>query len=184
MSKHAVETSKFLSFVLRHAPQAIGIALDSEGWVEVSTLIEAAGRHGRSIDRALVDEVVRSNDKKRFAVSDDGLRIRAVQGHSTTSVQLRHRESVPPPQLYHGTATRFLDAIREEGLRPGSRHHVHLSPDHATAVEVGARHGKPVVLRVDAATMHADGLRFYQADNGVWLTESVPPGYLDVPGRS
>nr|WP_308602047.1 RNA 2'-phosphotransferase [Massilia sp. Dwa41.01b] len=91
---------------------------------------------------------------------------------------------MPPPQLYHGTATRFLDAIREEGLRPGSRHHVHLSPDHATAVEVGARHGKPVVLRVDAATMHADGLRFYQADNGVWLTESVPPGYLDVPGRS
>ena len=178
MSDRIVETSKFLSYVLRHQPDAIGIVLDSEGWADIAALIGAAAQHGRRLDRDLIGEVVRSNDKKRFAISSDGLRIRAVQGHSTATVQLQHVQTAPPPLLYHGTATRFLDAIRREGLRAGARHHVHLSPDHATAVAVGSRHGKPAVLRIDAAAMAADGFRFFLSENGVWLTNEVPPAYL------
>jgi putative RNA 2'-phosphotransferase len=178
MSDRIVDTSKFLSYVLRHQPDAIGIALDSEGWTDIAVLISAAAQHGRRLDDALIEEVVRSNDKKRFALSSDGLRIRAVQGHSTNTVQLQHVETAPPPVLYHGTATRFLDAIRREGLRAGARHHVHLSQDHATAVAVGTRHGKPLVLRIDAAAMAMDGFRFFLSENGVWLTNEVPPAYL------
>jgi putative RNA 2'-phosphotransferase len=178
MSDRIVETSKFLSYVLRHQPDAIGIALDSEGWTDIAALVAAAAQHGRRLDRALIEEIVRSNDKKRFALSNDGLRIRAVQGHSTATVQLQHVETVPPPVLYHGTATRFLDAIRREGLRAGARHHVHLSQEHVTAVAVGSRHGKPAVLRVDAARMAADGFRFFLSENGVWLTNEVPASYL------
>lgn len=178
MSDRIVETSKFLSYVLRHQPDAIGIVLDSEGWADIAALIGAAAQHGRRLDRDLIGEVVRSNDKKRFALSDDGLRIRAVQGHSTAAVQLQHVQTAPPPLLYHGTATRFLDAIRREGLRAGARHHVHLSPDHATAVAVGSRHGKPAVLHIDAARMAEDGFRFFLSENGVWLTNEVPPAYL------
>lgn len=182
MSDKLTETSKFLSYVLRHEPGAIGVALDSEGWLPIEALIAGAARAGRQLDRALVEAVVAGNDKKRFALSDDGQRIRAVQGHSTGSVTLTHRETAPPPVLFHGTATRFLDAILREGLRPGSRHHVHLSSDEATALKVGARHGKPVVLRVDAAAMQAQGMRFYLAENGVWLTDSVPPAFIGMAG--
>lgn len=182
MRNRIVETSKFLSYVLRHRPDAIGIELDSEGWTGIDALIAAAARDGRRLDRALIDEVVASNDKQRFAVSSDGLRIRAVQGHSAATVQLSHRALTPPPVLYHGTASRFVAAIRRQGLRPGSRHHVHLSQEQAAAFAVGTRHGMPVVLHVDAAAMDADGFTFYLAENGVWLTEAVPPRYLIPAG--
>jgi len=179
MHDNLTDTSKFLSFVLRHEPGAIGVELDSEGWLSIAALIEGAGRSGRQLDRALIEAVVAGNDKKRFALSEDGQRIRAVQGHSTASVALSHRETAPPAVLYHGTATRFLDAIREHGLQSGARHHVHLSADEATAVTVGKRHGKPVVLRVNAAAMQAQGFRFFLSENGVWLTDVVPAIYLD-----
>lgn len=178
MRDHLTDTSKFLSFVLRHEPGAIGVTLNTEGWLAIDDLIDGAARYGRQLDRALIEAVVAGNDKKRFALSEDGRRIRAVQGHSTASVALNHREAIPPAVLYHGTATRFLDAIREQGLRPSARHHVHLSADEATAVGVGKRHGKPLVLRVDAAAMQAQGLRFYLSENGVWLTDAVPAMYL------
>jgi putative RNA 2'-phosphotransferase len=181
MRNRIVETSKFLSYVLRHRPDAIGIELDSEGWTGIDALIAAAARDGRRLDRALIDEVVASNDKQRFSISSDGLRIRAAQGHSTATVQISHRAITPPPVLYHGTASRFVAAILREGLRPGARHHLHLSQEYTTAVAVGARHGVPVVLSVDAAAMHAAGLPFFLADNGVWLTDAVPPRYLGRP---
>ena len=174
MSKRIVDTSKFLSFVLRHQPDAIGLTLDSEGWADIDALLAAAHTDGKRIDRALIDEVVATNDKQRFAISDDGLRIRAVQGHSSAQVAIQYAEKVPPEFLYHGTASRFLMSIGQKGLIAGARHHVHLSQDEATAVQVGARHGMPVVLTVQAARMHAHGFKFYQADNGVWLTEHVP----------
>jgi putative RNA 2'-phosphotransferase len=174
MNKRIVDTSKFLSFVLRHQPDAIGLTLDSEGWVDIGALIAAAQKDGRRIDRALVDDVVATNDKQRFAISPDGLRIRAVQGHSSAQVAIAYPEKVPPEFLYHGTASRFLVSIGKKGLIAGARHHVHLSQDARTAMQVGARHGMPVVLTVQAARMHAAGFKFYQADNGVWLTEHVP----------
>jgi len=139
MSKQHDETSKFLSYVLRHEPHAIGITLDSEGWADIDALITCALTAGRTLDHELIRAVVASSDKKRFAISEDGLRIRAVQGHSTDTVAIQHEAKQPPEFLYHGTATRFLDSILAEGLRPGQRHHVHLSQDIATATTVGQR---------------------------------------------
>ncbi|PMY60825.1 MULTISPECIES: RNA 2'-phosphotransferase [Pseudomonas] len=179
MSKKRLDdTSKFLSYVLRHEPQAIGLLLDSEGWAEVEALIGGAAREGHQLTPELIAEVVASNDKKRFALSEDGQRIRAVQGHSSKTVNLQLAEQQPPAVLYHGTATRFIDSINEKGLIPGSRHHVHLSQDLATAETVGQRYGKVVILKVAAQDMQAQGFTFYQAENGVWLTDHVPVDFL------
>jgi putative RNA 2'-phosphotransferase len=181
MSPDLVRLSKFLSLVLRHEPERIGINLDPEGWVAVEDLLAAAARAGKPISREQLDLVVATNDKKRFAFSPDGARIRASQGHSV-EVDLGLPPVVPPERLFHGTATRFLDSIRAEGLRPQSRQHVHLSPDEETAVKVGQRHGKPVVLVVFAGAMHHEGHLFFRSENGVWLTAEVPVRYLEVPG--
>jgi putative RNA 2'-phosphotransferase len=178
MSKLHTETSKFLSFVLRHDPGAIGLTLDREGWAEIEALIAGAKTAGRDLSEALIREVVESNDKRRFSISDDGLRIRAVQGHSTEAVSIKFAEVRPPEQLYHGTAKRFLDSILREGLKPGERQYVHLSEDVTTARAVGARYGEPVVLRVEALRMHAEGFAFHRAENGVWLTGHVPVIFL------
>jgi putative RNA 2'-phosphotransferase len=177
-NKQITETSKFLSYVLRHEPQAIGLTLDREGWTPIDALIAAAAQHGRALDRALIEQVVATSEKKRFAVSADGSSIRAVQGHSTDSVAISFEEKVPPAVLYHGTATRFLESIRAQGLVPGSRQYVHLSEDVQTASSVGQRYGKPVVLTIAASTMHAQGFKFHQAQNGVWLTANVPPAFI------
>ena len=182
MSKQIVEISKFLSFVLRHKPRAIGITLDNEGWVPVDELLAAATHHGRPISRQELSEVVAINDKKRFSFSPDGLRIRANQGHSVT-IDLGLVPVEPPELLYHGTVERFLDSIRARGLIRGKRHHVHLSANRETAASVGQRRGGPVVLVVEAGCMHREGHHFYQSENGVWLTESVPPAYLRFSGE-
>lgn len=177
MSKHHAEISKFLSFVLRHQPDAIGITLDVEGWANILELIAAAAKNGKELDRDLIQAVVTTSDKKRFAISGDGLRIRAVQGHSTESVDINYAEKVPPEFLYHGTATRFMESISKNGLLPGSRQYVHLSQDETTALAVGQRHGKPVVLKIKALLMHEQGFKFFQAENGVWLVELVPAAF-------
>ncbi|MDG5978502.1 phosphotransferase KptA/Tpt1 [Hydrogenophaga taeniospiralis CCUG 15921] len=178
MSKQHSEISRFLSFVLRHQPEAIGIKLDLEGWADISALIAAAANDGKQLDRDLIQTVVTTSDKKRFSISEDGLRIRAVQGHSTESVDIDYVEKVPPEFLYHGTATRFIESIRNQGLLPGSRQYVHLSQDKQTALAVGQRHGKPVTLKIKALLMHEQGFKFFQAENEVWLTELVPVTFL------
>jgi putative RNA 2'-phosphotransferase len=147
------------------------------GWVDVGELLTAVRCAGFSIDEPLLQRVVAENDKQRFAFNTDGTRIRANQGHSIT-VELGLPPVQPPDILYHGTATRFVDSIRATGLHAQSRTHVHLSADYETAVKVGTRHGKPMVLEVLARQMAVDGFLFYQAENGVWLTERVPPEYL------
>ena len=177
-SSTLVEASKFLSYVLRHEPQAIGLCLDSEGWGSLDVVIAGETKQGRMLSRELVEQVVTTSDKKRFELSADGQRIRAVQGHSTRSVDREFEPKQPPDILFHGTAARFLDSIRREGLKPGSRHYVHLSADEQTARAVGQRYGSPVVLAVDAGLMHTQGHRFHQAENGVWLTTSVPGKFL------
>jgi putative RNA 2'-phosphotransferase len=175
--------SKQLSYVLRHRPDAIGIALDRAGWVAVDELLAALGRHGTVLDRAALDAIVEGSDKRRFALSPDGTRIRAHQGHSVP-VELGHAQGTPPATLYHGTAERFLPSIRERGLVRGQRHHLHLSATAETAARVGARRGRPVILEIDAAAMAADGHRFWITPNQVWLTEAVPPRYLRSPAGS
>jgi putative RNA 2'-phosphotransferase len=172
------DTSKFIAYVLRHAPESIGLRLDAQGWAGIDALVAGAVAGGRELARADVVRAVDSGTKKRYELSGDGQRIRALQGHSTPQVSRTFEAVVPPAVLFHGTATRFLDAIREQGLKPGSRQHVHLSADEATAVQVGQRHGKAHVLRVDAARMHALGHAFHRAENGVWLTDAVPPEFL------
>lgn len=172
-----IRVSKRLARHLRHAPGEIGLRLGDGGWAPVAELLEALGRHGFRVSRAELDEVVAANDKRRFAFDETGTLIRASQGHSVP-VELGLPEAAPPAVLFHGTVGAALAAIRREGLRPMRRHHVHLSATEETAVRVGARRGQPVVLRVAAARMAADGHRFYVSANGVWLTDAVPPEYL------
>ena len=169
--------SKFLSLVLRHQPEKVGITLDLEGWVSVSALLDALGKHGLDLTPDELRELVRANDKQRFTISPDGLFIRANQGHSV-EVELGYEPKPPPPVLYHGTAERFLSSIREQGLSRGQRHHVHLSEQRETATAVGRRYGKPVVLSIASEEMHREGHLFFQSANGVWLTEHVPSRYI------
>jgi len=172
-----VQLSKFLSFVLRHKPEAIGLALDPQGWASIDELIERANAAGTRLSRADLLLVVETSDKQRFSIAADGLRLRAAQGHSV-SVELGLSPQEPPPELYHGTAMRFIESIRAEGLKPQARQQVHLSADEVTARRVGQRHGTPTVLKIDARRMYAAGFKFYRADNGVWLTDRVPPEFL------
>ena len=180
MSEPVAAASRFLALVLRHRPGLIGLSLDAAGWADIDELVaRAAGHH--PLTRALIERAVAENDKQRYAISDDGRRIRARQGHShAVAVDLDLPALAPPPVLYHGTATRFLDAILREGLDRRDRQHVHLSTDAGAAIRVGARHGRPVVLQVEAGAMAAAGHRFHRADNGVWLTDAVPPAFLRV----
>jgi putative RNA 2'-phosphotransferase len=177
MSIAPVQLSKFLSLVLRHKPDAIGLTLDSQGWASIGELIKRSNATGTQFDRDELLHVVETSDKKRFSISADGLLIRAAQGHSV-SVELGLSAQTPPPVLFHGTATRFVNSILSEGLKPQERQQVHLSVDEASARRVGQRHGEPIVLVIEALRMHADGFKFYLADNGVWLTNQVPPEFL------
>jgi putative RNA 2'-phosphotransferase len=172
--------SKFLSFVLRHQPESIGIKLDAGGWVAVDTLLARCRAHGRPLSRETLETIVATSPKRRFALSDDGTRIRASQGHSV-AVELGYAPAAPPECLYHGTVASSLPAIRKGGLQRMKRHHVHLSTEAETAHAVGARRGRPVILRIAAGRMHRDGHVFYLSANGVWLTDHVPPQYVDEP---
>lgn len=154
--------------------------LDANGWANLDELITKtnASREIHNLDRTLIEQVVSTNDKKRFVISDDGERIQANQGHSI-NVDLPLNSATPPIYLYHGTATRFLDSILRQGLRPQQRQHVHLSTDMVSASAVGRRYGKPVLLKIKALLMHEQGFVFYRSANGVWLTKSVPACYLE-----
>jgi putative RNA 2'-phosphotransferase len=172
-----VRVSKYLSLHLRHQPERLGLTLAEGGWVPVADLLAACARDGFPVTRAELDEVVRTSDKQRFALDPTGTLIRANQGHSV-AVDLQLEPAEPPALLYHGTGAASVAPILATGLDKRARHHVHLSADVATATRVGARHGEPVVLVVDAAAMRRDGHAFYRSTNGVWLTERVPPAYL------
>ena len=173
-----VRASKFIALVLRHRPQAAGITLDERGWADVRELIagvNATGHH--RLDMATLEEIVATDEKRRYAFDEGHVRIRANQGHSVP-VDVGLREATPPDVLYHGTAERFCASIERRGLLPRGRLYVHLSTDIPTAIKVGSRHGRPVVWRVDCRRMLEDGLRFFLSENGGWLVESVPSQYL------
>jgi len=170
-------TSKFLSYVLRHQPEAIGLLLDENGWALVKELIEKMNAAGRPVTEDQLKFIVENNDKKRFSFSDDFTRIGASQGHSI-DIDLQLKELIPPAVLFHGTAIQNIESIREKGILKGDRHHVHLSADRETAGKVGMRHGKPVIIEIDSKRMSEDGIRFFLSDNNVWLTDHVLPGYF------
>lgn len=177
MDRRLITVSKFLAKHLRHAPEALGLTLRAGGWVSVDDLLAASERAGFVISYDELLECVETNDKQRFSFDDTGDLIRANQGHSV-AVDLQLEEKEPPEVLYHGTVERFLASILQDGLIKGKRHHVHLSRDVETARRVGARRGKPVLLQVAAATMHAQGFKFFVSENGVWLADAVPAVFL------
>lgn len=171
--------SKFLSLVLRHRPNLIDIKLDKQGWTDVEILLEKLKLHGKKIDFITLEEVVLHNNKKRFAFNPTKTKIRANQGHSI-KVELGYIPQIPPEKLYHGTISKFLSKIFKEGLKKQKRHHVHLSTDVETAINVGKRRGEAVILVISAKKMHEEGYHFYQSENGIWLTEKVPIGYFEL----
>ncbi|EYR62612.1 RNA 2'-phosphotransferase [Actinotalea ferrariae CF5-4] len=177
-----VRTSRRISRVLRHAPQPVGLTLDRAGWVSVGDLLDALARHGTTVTRDELEQVVAGNDKQRFELDLTSDRIRARQGHSVP-VDLDLDPAVPPAVLFHGTPKGNVAAITREGLVRGARHHVHLSPDRQTAQRVGERRGRAAVLEVDAAGMTREGFVFFVTGNGVWLTDAVPPRFVSVPSE-
>lgn len=173
--------SKYISLILRHKPEVIGIQLDTNGWANVEALLAGIGRK-YPIDFEVLEEIVRTDNKQRYSFNEDKTKIRANQGHSIqVDVELSGTE--PPEILYHGTAERFSASIEAKGLLPGNRLYVHLSPDTATAEKVGRRHGKPVIYLVNAGQMQQDGYTFLLSANGVWLTKMVPAQYLKRLGK-
>jgi len=176
--QHKKSISKFLSLILRHSPQTIGLQLDGNGWADIEELLVKAADHGNPFSRTELEEIAATNDKNRFAFNEAHTHIRASQGHSV-SIDLGLQQSEPPEYLYHGTVAQFLQNIREEGLLKMSRQHVHLSSDKETATKVGSRRGVPVTLRVRSGQMYQEGIPFYLSVNKVWLTEAVPSQYID-----
>ena len=171
-------TSKFISLILRHKPETVGISLDEHGWADVQALIDGINASGgHHLDMDLLEEIVRTDEKQRYSFNEDHTLIRANQGHSIP-VDVELEEKTPPALLYHGTGEKYVPAIDEHGLIPKSRLYVHLSADMPTAKKVGSRHGKPVIYEVDCERMTADGFKFYLSANHVWLTKVVPKEYL------
>lgn len=177
MEKQLKQVSKFMSLVLRHKPEIIGLQLDENGWANVQEQVDKMNASGAAATIELINTIVETNDKKRFAFNKDKTMIRANQGHSI-EVELNLKEVQPPEFLYHGTVEKFIDIIRMEGLKKMERQHVHLSKDIEIATNVGNRRGKAIILTIDTAKMHADGFRFYLSENEVWLTDEVPVQYI------
>lgn len=173
--------SKFISMILRHKPEAIGITLDEHGWADVDELIKGINETGEEIEfsKDTLETIVKTDKKQRYSFSQDKTLIRANQGHSIpVDVELEKKE--PPKVLYHGTGVKSVKAIQEQGLLPMERLYVHLSTDVETATNVGKRHGTPVIFQVNAEQMQKDGYDFFQSVNGVWLTKEVPAKYLEL----
>ena len=177
--KQKTKISKFLSLVLRHKPDVIGLDLDENGWANVEELLAKSAKNSNSFTREELEEVVETNDKKRFSFDESKTKIRANQGHSL-KVELEFEEKIPPKFLYHGTAERNIEAIKKTGLQKMKRHHVHLSADIETARNVGTRYGKPVIFQVDTENMLAENFKFFVSANSVWLVDEVPPRFLEI----
>jgi len=171
------KTSKYISLILRHKPEAIGITLDAHGWANVNDLINGVNKTHK-LDMELLEEIVATDDKRRYSFNEDKTKIRANQGHSV-NVDVELEEVEPPEYLYHGTATKYMDSIWKTGLVSKSRLYVHLSADTETATRVGERHGKPMVFRIRSRCMYLRGHKFYKSQNGVWLTKNVPVEFLE-----
>ncbi len=178
MNKQHKNISKLMSLVLRHQPEYIDVELDENGWLDVNELISGINRKGINADNDLIKEIVVSNGKQRFIFNEDQTRIRANQGHSV-NVDVELKQVIPPEYLFHGTVPRFMENIEVEGLKKMSRNHVHLSEEKETALNVGSRRGKPIVLTVKSGEMHRDAIAFYRSENGVWLTGNVVPKYIE-----
>jgi putative RNA 2'-phosphotransferase len=170
------ERSKFLSFLLRHRPEAKGLKLDRDGWASMEDLVKSAG-----FTIAEMKSIVELDPKQRYSISEDGKKIRANQGHSTSQVRLTFAKAIPPPTLYHGTTKDAAEGIKKSGIKPMKRHYVHLTAEEQEARDVGGRRrGDVAVFEIDAAQMLTDGIIFFKSENGVWLVSSVDSKYIKV----
>lgn len=179
MSNKTNKLSVFISLILRHKPEVINIELDESGYVKVDELIQGVNNSGRYLDLELLKTIVSEDKKGRYSFNEDFTKIRANQGHST-SVNVELKEEIPPKYLYHGTADRFLDSILNNGIKKMNRLYVHLSDNFETALQVGKRHGKPMIIKINASKMHINGYKFYLSENKVWLTDFVPKSYMKI----
>lgn len=180
MKDNLQKTSKFISLILRHKPEAIGIELDKKGWADVKSLIDGVNKTGKYfLDMKTLENIVRNDEKQRYSFSTDKKKIRANQGHSV-KVDVELKKCTPPEYLWHGTAEKYVESINKNGLKPKSRLYVHLSADVATAEKVGSRHGKPVVYRILSGEMHRQGYDFYISENGVWLADFIPVNFMEI----
>ena len=175
-------TSKYISLILRHKPEIVGISLDEHGWADVRELIEGINHsEGHFLDMDILEEIVRADEKQRYSFNEDHTLIRANQGHSIP-VDVELEEKIPPDILWHGTGEKYVSSIDAIGLIPKSRLYVHLSSDKDTARKVGSRHGRQVIYQVNCRKMSEDGFLFYLSANKVWLTKAVPAEYLSKMG--
>lgn len=172
-----IELSKFISLILRHKPEIINIKLDDNGWADVEVLINGINKKDFNINMGILESIVETNNKQRFAFNDNKTKIRANQGHSI-AVDVELEELIPPDILYHGTSKRFLENILKDGITKQNRNHVHLSANVDTALIVGKRHGNPIVLKINSKQMSNDGIKFYKSKNNVWLTDYVNSKYF------
>lgn len=177
LSKEEVKISKFVSLVLRHKPENIGLTLSKDGWANVHELIEKIKATGRNINKDILERVVLYNDKKRFSFNENHTLIRANQGHSI-DVDLGFEEKEPPEILFHGTSIDNIDSIKKEGIKKMNRLHVHLSLTEDIAKKVGERHGKPIIIKINSKQMYEDGIKFYLSENKVWLCYYVDSKYI------
>jgi putative RNA 2'-phosphotransferase len=178
MKPNRLRLSKFMSLILRHQPEVVGCMLDRGGWLSIADLVSGATCAGVAITAEDVMEIAKQDPKRRYALSEDALRIKATYGHSI-EIELGLEASRPPERLFHGTATRSLESIKKAGITRKRRRYVHLSADKMTATKVGSRHGRPVILTVRARLMFDAGFLFYRSESGIWLTEQVPSDYID-----
>ena len=178
MTKNEQKIGRFLSLVLRHDPASIGLKLDNQGWADVNELLACLKQNGKKLSLAGLKTIVETNNKKLFSFSEDGTRIRAAQGHSV-DIEIKLTPQSPPKFLYHGTSARFMDMIESKGLSRMSRQHVQLCSDVRNAHEFSQRHRKPIILEIAASLMESHKFQFYLSENGDWLTEAVPPDYLN-----
>lgn len=176
MGKDLTKISKLIALILRHKPETLGITLDSHGWADTKQLVSAINNREKFTMKDL-EEIVSTDEKQRYSFNRDKSMIRANQGHSI-NVDVELEEEIPPDILYHGTAKKYFSSIMKEGLKPQSRLYVHLSTDEKTAINVGSRHGDPIVFKIDAKQMERDGYKFYRSVNNVWLTKEVPTQYF------
>ena len=174
--KENKKISKFFSLILRHSPETINLKLDENGWAKVGDIL---ANKKVKINFKQLKEVVETNDKQRFTLNEDQTKIRANQGHSIKEIDLQLTPLTPPEYLYHGTVDKFMSEIRKDGLKKMSRQHVHLSHERETAVKVGSRRGKPVILSIRSGAMQEKGFEFFQSKNGVWLTDNVPSEFIE-----
>lgn len=179
MNNKNTSLSKFISLILRHKPETIGLELDKNGWADVSELIEKVNNHNNELTFEELKFIVDNNDKKRFIFNEDFTKIRANQGH-TIDVDLQLKNEQPPQYLYHGTAENNKDSILKNGINKGKRHHVHLSSDIVTAIKVGSRHGKPIIFEISSKEMFVNGIKFFKSENNVWLTDFIDPKYIKI----